>query len=120
MSFKPILQQLLAGMPDALGAIIVDFEGEAVDQVATIAEDDLKVLAAHNGIILSLLRAAAERVAGAQPEEVIIRTAQGRVLILPLAEDYLLLVQLQRDALVARALGRMRACAAQLHGAMAL
>ena len=110
MPFKSLLNRLLEDIPGALGAIIVDWEGEAVDQVARINEYDIKVLGAHSGIILSQLREALFRIDSGDLDEVVIRTGQNKTLISPLTEEYLLILQLGPKAIVARAAYKMRCC----------
>lgn len=120
MPFKKILNQLLLDVPGAQGVVIVDWEGEAVDQVTRIGEYDIKILGAHNGIILTMLRDVLARLHSDYPQEVVIRTCRGITLIQPLTEDYLLILLLQRDALVARAARKLRACAEELYDDIAL
>ena len=114
MPFKSLLHRLLEDIPGALGAIIVDWEGEAVDQVARTSEYDIKVLGAHSGIILSQLREALLRTEGGDLDGVVIRTDQNKILISPLTEDYLLLLQLGPQAIAARATYRMGRCVDEL------
>lgn len=114
MPFKTLLNRLLKDIPGALGAIIIDWEGEAVDQVARIDEYDMKVLGAHKGIILSQLREALARVDSGDLEEVLIRTGQNKTLIAPLTEDYFLVLTLGAESIAARAASRMRRCVAEL------
>ncbi|MDA3903490.1 MAG: roadblock/LC7 domain-containing protein [Desulfuromusa sp.] len=116
MPFKSLLKRLLEDIPGALGAIIVDWEGEAVDQVARINEYDIKVLGAHSGILLGLLREALSRVDSGKLLDVVIRTGQNKTLISPLTEDYLLILQLGPEAIAARAAYRMRYCVDELRG----
>lgn len=120
MPFKTILNQLLAEVPGSLGVVIVDWEGEAVDQATRIGEYDIKILGAHNGIILTLLRDVLARLNADYPQEVVIRTDQVATLIQPLTEDYLLIMQLERNALVSRAAYKLRACADRLYDDIAL
>lgn len=114
MPFKSLLSRLLEDIPGALGAIIVDWEGEAVDQVARIAEYDIKVLGAHKGIVLNLLRDALTRLSTGGLEEVAIRTEQNTTLIAPLNEDYYLVLTLGPEAIAGRAAFKMRNCVAEL------
>jgi predicted regulator of Ras-like GTPase activity (Roadblock/LC7/MglB family) len=120
MPFKAVLNQLLQHVPGSLGVVIVDWEGEAVDQATHMGEYNIKILGAHHGIILSLLRDALTRMGSDCPEEVVIRTQLGTTLIQPLTEDYLLILQLQKGALVARATQKLRICAEQLYDDIAL
>ncbi len=114
MPFKSLLNRLLEDIPGALGAIIVDWEGEAVDHVTRINEYDIKVLGAHSGIILGLLREALSRIDNGDLSEVVIRTGENKTLILPLTEEYLLILQLGVEAIVARAAYKMRRCVDEL------
>lgn len=114
MPFKSLLNRLLEDIPGALGAIIIDWEGEAVDQVTRTNEYDIKILGAHSGIILGLLREALSRIDSGDLEEVVIRTGENKTLMAPLTEDYLLILQLGPEAIAARAAYKMRHCVAQL------
>ncbi|MEA3363038.1 MAG: roadblock/LC7 domain-containing protein [Thermodesulfobacteriota bacterium] len=114
MPFKSLLNRLLEDIPGALGAIIVDWEGESVDQVARVDEYDIKVLGAHSGVILSHLRGALSRVDGGILEDVVIRTDQNKTLVAPLTEDYLLILQLGLESITARATYKMRCCIEEL------
>ncbi len=114
MPFKSLLNRLLEDIPGALGAIIVDWEGEAVDQVARINEYDIKVIGAHSGIILSQLRDALSRIDSGVLEEVVIRAGKNKTLISPLTEDYLLILQLGDSGVSARAAYKMRHCVDEL------
>lgn len=111
MSFKMMLDQLLADVPGSVGAILVDWEGEAVDQVAVADEEHLKLLGAHYGIVLNLMREQMTGLGVASPEQVIVRRRTGTTLMIPLNDEYLLILQLNKTALVARAVEKMRRCA---------
>ncbi len=114
MPFKSLLNRLLEDIPGALGAVIIDWEGEAVDQVARINDYDIKVLGAHSGIILNLLREALSRIGSGDLEDAVIRTGENKILIAPLTEDYLLVLYLGSAAIVARATYRARCCVNEL------
>jgi len=114
MPFKSLLNRLLEDIPGALGAIIIDWEGEAVDQVARIGEYDIKVLGAHKGVILNLLRDALSRIDSGELEEVLIRTGQNKTLIAPLNEDYYMVLTLGPEAIAGRAAYKMRNCVEEL------
>jgi len=114
MPFKPLLNRLLEEIPGAVGAIITDWEGEAVDQVARISEYEIKVLGAHKGVILNLLREALSRVDSGDLEEVLIRTEQSKTLIAPLNREYFLVLSLSPEVIAARAAHKMHRCVAEL------
>jgi predicted regulator of Ras-like GTPase activity (Roadblock/LC7/MglB family) len=114
MAFKKMLREMLDQLPGAVGAIIADWEGEAVDQVARIDDFEIKVLGAHKGIILSRLRDALQRLDGGELEEVLIHFDQGKTLIAPLNEDYFLVLTVEPEVLVGKAAFVMRRCAKKL------
>jgi predicted regulator of Ras-like GTPase activity (Roadblock/LC7/MglB family) len=114
MPFKNLLQEMLEHLPGAVGAIIADWEGEAVDQVARMDDFELKVLGAHKGIILTQLRQALQRLDGGALEEVLIHFEQAKVLITPLTEDYFLVLTVGPEVMIGKATFFMRRCAAQL------
>jgi predicted regulator of Ras-like GTPase activity (Roadblock/LC7/MglB family) len=114
MPFKRLLARWLDLVPGALGAIIVDWEGEAVDQVARMDSYELQVLGAHKGVILANLRDAVSRLGDEEIEEIVIATANNQTLILPLTPEYALILTLARGEALGRALFEARRCAAEL------
>jgi predicted regulator of Ras-like GTPase activity (Roadblock/LC7/MglB family) len=114
MPFKSLLRRLLEDIPGALGAIIVDWEGEAVDQVSMINEFDIKLLGAHSGIILTQLRDALLRTDSGALDEVVIRTGRNKTLIAPLTKEYLLILQLGPDSIATLATYKMGHCVTAL------
>lgn len=114
MPFKSLLNRLLEDIPGALGAVIIDWEGEAVDHVTRINEYEIKVLGAHSGIILNLLKDALLQIDSGELNEVMIRTGNNKTLIAPLTEDYLLVLQLGSIAIAARASYKARRCIDEL------
>lgn len=114
MPFKSLLKRLLDDIPGALGAIIVDWEGEAVDQVSVVNEYDIKVLGAHSGIILSQLKEALLRTDSGALNQVVIRAGENKTLIAPLTEDYLLILQLGSKSIAAFATYKMNQCVTAL------
>jgi len=114
MPFKSLLNRLLEDVPGALGAIIIDWEGEAVDHVARMEDYDIRVFGAHQGVILSLLREAMERVDCGILEELLIRTGENKTLIASLTAEYFLVLTLGPQSLATRAAFRMRRCVDEL------
>ncbi len=110
MPFKSRLNKLLDGVPGALGAIIIDWEGEAVDQAARIGEYDIKLLGAHKGIILNLLRQMLARIDGGELEELIIRTDRSKILLAPLNQEYFLVLSLGAESIAAQGTYQLRCC----------
>jgi predicted regulator of Ras-like GTPase activity (Roadblock/LC7/MglB family) len=50
MPFKAILNRILDAVPEAKGAILVDFEGECVQYVSKMDDHELKVIGAYQVI----------------------------------------------------------------------
>lgn len=104
MSFKVALENLLERVPGALGAILADWEGEAVDQVSTRMDDfEMKIIGAHKGIILTNMRQAMRDLDSDDLEEIIVTTEKTQTLIVPITRDYYLVLTLQKDASFGRA-----------------
>jgi len=114
MPFKTLLGDLVARVPGGLGAILVDWEGEAVEQAGQIDEYELKVIGAHKGIILDNLRTAVARSEGNTLEEICISTARVQTLILPVNSEYFLVLTLERGEMYGRALFEARRCLEKL------
>lgn len=108
MSFKEILHELVSRVPGGLGAIIVDWEGEAVDQSGALDDYSLKLMGAHKGIILDGLRRAGARADGNDLEEIVITTERLQTLILPVDREYFLLLTTTRESVCGRALFEAR------------
>lgn len=56
MPFTLLLQKLVDAIPHAIGAILIDWEGEAVQEFCHCDPYDLRFVAAHNGILLARLK----------------------------------------------------------------
>ncbi len=114
MPFKSLLQELIDSVPGASGAIIADWEGEAVDHVAHMDDYELRVIGAHKGIILGNLRQVMNRLQEDQLQEVVIATSDAQILILPVTHDYFLVLVTHREAVIGRALYAARLCVEEL------
>lgn len=114
MSFKTLLGQLVASVPGAQGAIIADWEGEAVDQVGLMDDYELKVIGAHKGVILHNMRDVVARLGDDQLSEIVITTTRAQTLVLPVTSDYFLVLTLDRSDSLGRALFEARRCAQAL------
>jgi hypothetical protein len=117
--FTPILRSMLVEVPDSLGAIFADWEGEAVDQfpdprraddAATplpppgIDTFDLRLFGAHWGVILHHVNAAMRTFHYGDPQVMMLHHDRLDVLIQAVDEHYYLLVALRPGAPLGRAL----------------
>ncbi len=104
MPFKAILMKLVETTPGANGAILTDWEGEAVEQYSLADEFELKLIGAHKGIILNRMKEIQHRFLSGDVHEAVISTNTHHVIIGTIDEDYSLIMTLDRNALVARAI----------------
>ena len=117
--FTPILRTLLVEVPDALGAIFADWEGEAVDQfpdprraadAATpltpsgIETFDLRLFGAHWGVVLNHVNAALRTFHYGDPQIVILHHDRLDILIQAVDTRYYVLLALRPGAPLGRAL----------------
>jgi predicted regulator of Ras-like GTPase activity (Roadblock/LC7/MglB family) len=113
--FKPLLKSLVERVPGAQGAIIADWEGEAVDQVGIMNDYDLKVIGAHKGVILHNIREVVDRLGDDELKEIVITTKETQTLILPVTKEYFLVLTLDRSDMLGRALLEARRCIQALY-----
>jgi predicted regulator of Ras-like GTPase activity (Roadblock/LC7/MglB family) len=110
MPFKKILGRLVESVPGANGAILADWEGEAVDQVARMDDYELKVIGAHKGVILTNLRDVVRRLEGSDLKEIVVTSARMQIVIMPVTPEYFLVLTLDRSDAFGRALFEARRC----------
>jgi len=113
--FKSLLNSLIERVPGAQGAIVADWEGEAVDQVGIMDDYDLKVIGAHKGVILHSMRDVVDRLGDDELKEIIITTKEAQTLVLPVTNDYYLVLTLDRSDMLGRALLEARRCIQALY-----
>ncbi len=104
MPFKIILTKLVEATPGANGAILTDWEGEAVEQFSLADEFELKLIGAHKGIILNKMKEIQRKFLSGDIREAVISTNTHHVIIGTIDEDYSLIMTLDRYALVALAM----------------
>lgn len=108
MPFKRILTELVAAVPGASGAILADWEGEAVEQFSLYDDFEMKLVGAHKGIILNHIRGAYSHLGVGEVQETVISAEDQRFLLGPIGPDYVLVMTLGRDTVVGQALYRFR------------
>ena len=114
MPIKAILTELIERVPGAQGAILADWEGEAVDQVAYMDDYELKVIGAHKGVILTNLRDVVTRLGDNDLKEIVITSRKCQTLVLPLTPEYFLVLILGRGEALGRALFESRRASGRL------
>jgi len=115
MPLKAFLKELTDGVPGAQGAILADWEGEMVDQVSHMDDFELKVVGAHKGIILNLLREALEGSGETDVQEIIISTDLTQTLVMPITQEYFLVFIMKRgEDVLGRARFMVKRCVSRL------
>ena len=100
MPFKVILRELVESTHGASGAILADWEGEAVEQYCLTDTFQLKVTAAHKGIIVNQLQDVLMNSPAGLLREVVITTESQYVIVGAVGSDYSLSMTLGRNALI--------------------
>jgi len=103
-----ILRKLVDCTAGATGAILADWEGEAVEQYCLYDDYDLKVIAAHQGIVLNRLKEAHAAFSGEDVGDAVLTTDSRHILTGIVGPDYSLVMTLQRGAVVGSALHNFR------------
>ena len=108
MALEVILKQLVDNVPRAVGAILVDWEGEAVMEHCYCEPYDIRFIAAHQGIILAHLKEMQSALQSGEVEDVVITSANGHLIIGCIDQDYSLVMSVERSCPVALALHHFR------------
>jgi predicted regulator of Ras-like GTPase activity (Roadblock/LC7/MglB family) len=107
--FKSILQDLVQSTSGSTGAILIDWEGEAVEFYSPAADEfDIKILGAHQNIIFNRIREIRFRVPTQSVREAVITTDRQHLIVGAVGADYTLVATLERNSLVGPALVRVR------------
>ena len=108
MSFEVILKDLVDSVPQSIGAILVDWEGEAVMEHCHCDPYDIRFIAAHNGIILTRFKEMQCAAQVGQVEDVVVTSSKGHLIIGCIDKDYSLVMNLESSSPVSMALYHFR------------
>jgi len=112
MPFNYLLTNLLVDVPQALGAIFVDPEGEAVELVTRHGDPfDLKVEGAYHSIFLRQLDALAASANAGTIDSFVLEGTHLTTLTQALPDGYYVVLVVDRSASRAQALERLRRAA---------
>ena len=114
MSLDSILKNLVNSVPQAIGAILVDWEGEAVMEHCHCDPYDIRFIAAHKSIILQRLK---EMQSAAQIGEIVdavITSSNGHIIIGCIDQDYALMMNTERTSPMTEALHYFRRAVSEL------
>lgn len=108
MPFKAILMKLVEDTSHASGAVVADWEGEAVEHYCLYDEYELKLLSAHKGIILNWMKDLHVDLVAGELRDVVITTGKLSAIIGVVGPEYSLVMTLAREAMIGPALFRFR------------
>ena len=94
MPYMNILKTLVDRTPDSVGAILVDWEGEAVQEYCHCDPYDMRFIAAHKGIILARLKELHKSGRVGLIEDVVISTTDCHLIIGSIDDDYSLVMNI--------------------------
>jgi predicted regulator of Ras-like GTPase activity (Roadblock/LC7/MglB family) len=114
MPYHSILKNLVDTVPHAVGAILVDWEGEAVQEYCHCDSYDMRFVAAHIGIVLSRLRETNADNHGGDIEDVVVSSERQILLIGAIDSDYSLVLQVTRNCPIGLARHHFSTTLAQL------
>lgn len=114
MSFEVILKNLVDQVPQAVGAILVDWEGEAVMEHCHCDPYDIRFIAAHNGIILARLKEMRSVAQIGAVEDVVVTSTSGHLIIGCIDQDYSLVMNIERSSPISPALFHFRRAIVEL------
>jgi predicted regulator of Ras-like GTPase activity (Roadblock/LC7/MglB family) len=95
-AFTEALRDVVVRVPGARGAVFLDCEGEAVDEFAQMPTTEIRILGAHLGILLALVREHAPFVG--EPLELCIEAERAIMLVLSIDKRYLVVLEAAPDA----------------------
>ena len=105
MRLQQILDDLVHGAPGATAAILADWEGEAVVISAAngVSDYDIKVIGAHYGVLLNLVRDLNQRMGLGDAGELTYLQEQFHVVVTTINNEYYLVLTFKPESLPARA-----------------
>ena len=108
MPFKNILKRLVDATPQTIGAIVIDWEGEAVQEFCRCDPYEIRFAAAHQGIILSRLKEIHGSGQRGAVEEVTLTTSTCHLVIGCINKEYALAMHIGRNGSLGVALRHFR------------
>jgi len=109
MPYRSILEELVNRTPHSIGAILIDWEGEAVQEYCHCAPDDIRFMAAHQAIILNRLRElSGSNGSGGMVLDFSISTDRAHLIIGCIDVDYSLMMSVDRRCPLHLALHHLR------------
>ncbi len=109
--FSSILEDIVASLPGALGAIFLDWEGETIDGYSQMGNTNLRIVGAQWGIIFYQSHELFNKHNQGAPELITLCFEHQQVILRRVTndyDDYLVLMALEKDANLGRALALLK------------
>jgi len=115
MPYLSVMEQLVNRIPGAVGAIMVDWEGEAVQEFCHCDPYEIRFLAAHQAIFLSRIRELqCNKGEVNNIEDFVLTTSAAHLIIGSINSGYSLMLNIDRSCPVRQALHYFRDAVAEL------
>lgn len=114
MPFLKILKTLVEGTPHAVGAILVDWEGEAVQEWCRCDPYEMRIIGAHKAIILTRLKEIQGGGRVGAVEDVVVTASDRHLIVGCIDADYSLVMDVGHACPVSLALYHFRSAVRQL------
>jgi hypothetical protein len=96
-AFTPILRRIRKALPGALAVAFVDQEGECIDYVGSLDAFDIKVSAAHAGMLMDRLRGSQHKLGLVQPLSLHVAASGRELWARRVTDEHVLVAQSGRD-----------------------
>ena len=106
--FSTILEEIVVALPGALGAIFLDWEGETIDGYSHMGNTNLRIVGAQWGIIFYQTHELLKKHGHDTPSLITLCFEDQQVILRRVTENYLVLMALERDANLGRALALLQ------------
>ena len=104
-----MLAELVDSNHGATGAILADWEGESVEQHCHYDPYELKIIAAHKGIIMNRMKEISDSFPGEEVHDAVVTTDDSHIIVGAVGSEYTLVMTLGKDAVLGTALRSFRA-----------
>lgn len=112
--FKEILKKMVDAVPGARGAVFADWEGESVEHYYSGPEYDIKLVGAHQGILLNIMGEVSTGCGLGGVRCMLVTTGKGKLLVRPVKDGYYLAMLLGPSASGGLAMRAAETAAAEL------
>lgn len=102
--FAEYLSELVGTVPGALGAVFLDWEGEAVDQFSHLPLMDILLVGAHWGVVLRMVQEVLEKHAWGEARMILLNGPDHDIVIRPITGEYCVVLAMRGGTHIATAL----------------